>query len=153
MRAGFNYVYEMKEQSALGEASYARLQQLLPGFAAGARRHLVVQDPSGLDTEVVLCVVERFAYTATLEMTLLQHHLPESLAQQQFSIRVYLDASTSEVMLQQQQGSLKGVYPYPNPQMFQVDERAQLNRWLAQWLRVLMRCGAQQHLPREAHPS
>lgn len=152
MRPGGNYVYEMKEQSALGEASYARLQQLLPGFKANAERHLLVQDPSGLDTQVVLRVVERFAYTATLEMTLQQHHLPDSLARQQFSIRVYLDAATSEVMLQQQQGSLKGVYPYPNPQMFQVDERAQLNRWLAEWLRLVMRSGAAQTHSHELTP-
>jgi len=152
MKPGRNYVYNMKEQSALCEASYARLQQLLPGFLAGTQKHLLVQDASGLDTEVMLRVVERFAYTATLEMTLQQHHLPQTLARQQFSIRVYLDATTSEVMLQQQQGSLKGVYPYPNPQMYQVDERAQLNRWLAEWLRVLMRCGAVQPHPPEISP-
>lgn len=153
MKPSRNYVYDTKEQSALGEASYARLNQLLPGFSHHARQYLLVQDPSGLNTEVEISVLERFAYTATLSMTLQQHHLPKSLARQQFSIRVYLDAATSEVMLQHQQGSLKGIYPYPNPQMYQVDERAQLNRWLAQWLRVLMRCGIRQQHPPETFPS
>jgi uncharacterized protein YqiB (DUF1249 family) len=48
----------------------------------------------------------------------------------------------AEVVCRKQRSQLRGSYRYPNRQMHQPDEKAQLNRYLSEWL---SQCLAQGH--------
>lgn len=135
------YVHELREQGAVCESNFTRLRRLLPGFEASELRVFRIAAGAELKADAELFVSERFRYTATVEVRLHQHHLPDPFAHQTFRVRVYLDANTSEVMTLERIGSLKGVYNYPNPDMYHADEKAQLNRWLGEWLEMLARHG------------
>ncbi len=138
------YVHELREQAAVCERNYHRLWRLLPGFPDGEKMACRIHSESEMDTEVTFQVAERFRYTATVDVTLEQNHMPPRLARHHFRVRVYLDANTSEVVSLDHTGSLKGVYHYPNPNMYQADEKAQLNRWLSEWLQLLFEQGVTQ---------
>ena len=49
-------------------------------------------------------------------------------------VRLYHDAGLAEVLFFQKQGRIHPSYDYPNRNMFQPDEKAQLNRFLGDWL-------------------
>ncbi|MFY0666200.1 MAG: DUF1249 domain-containing protein [Natronospirillum sp.] len=136
-----NYVPDLKAQAAQCEGNFARLQRFLPGFKAGDDAAFLIETPQHSSADFTLNVVERFRYTASVEVTVHQHQVPEYFARQTFMVRVYLDARSSEVVTFARRGSFKGVYPYPNPEMFQANEKEQLNRWLAEWLQLLMAHG------------
>lgn len=142
-----SYVHELREQGAVCDSNFIRLHRLLPAFMAEQTRTFRIAAGRELMADMDFLVSERFRYTATVEVHLQQHHLPEPFAQQTFKVRVYLDANTSEVMTLERTGSLKGVYHYPNPDMYHADEKAQLNRWLGEWLQMLARHG----LGRDSH--
>ncbi len=142
------YVHELREQAAVCESNFLRLRKLMPDFAEDTSREFVIKAGQELSTDLTLRVVERFRYTATVDVMLRQHHMPEAFSRQTFRVRVYLDANTSEVMTLERMGSLKGVYPYPNPDMFQADEKVQLNRWLGEWLHLLSRHGLAAEAPK-----
>ncbi|TGG92928.1 DUF1249 domain-containing protein [Natronospirillum operosum] len=141
------YVHELREQGAVCEGNFLRLRRLLRDFPEGLSLDYQVQAEPHVDADIRLQVTERFRYTATVDIMLHQHHLPEPFARQTFRVRVYLDANTSEVMTLERVGSLQGVYNYPNPNMYHADERAQLNRWLSEWLRVLAEHGLSRKVP------
>lgn len=149
MKSG--YVHELREQGAVCEGNFLRLRRLLPDFRPDMQREFSIRAEPQVDTEMTLRVTERFRYTATVEITLQQHHMPQPFARQAFRVRVYLDANTSEVMTLERMGSLQGVYNYPNPQMYHADEKAQLNRWLAEWLRLLSVHGTSRQVPGLTH--
>ena len=44
------------------------------------------------------------------------------------------DAGMAEVVDAQHMRQFRGVYPYPNEQMHQVDEKVQRNLYLGEWL-------------------
>lgn len=138
------YVHDLREQGAVCETNFMRLRRILRDFERDDERLFRIEAGELVNTDVTLTVVERFRYTATVRVALRQHHMPDAFARQTFHVRVYLDANTSEVMNLERTGSLKGVYTYPNPNMYQADEKAQLNRWLSEWLGLLGRHGLSQ---------
>lgn len=143
-----DYVHELREQGAVCDSNFLRLRRLMPEFEAGSTRSFVIHAEPQLSTDLTLRVAERFRYTATVEMRLHQRHMPSAFADQTFRVRVYLDANTSEVMDLERMGSLQGVYRYPNPDMYHADEKAQLNRWLGEWLQLLAKHGLSAEAPK-----
>ena len=57
-------------------------------------------------------------------------------------IRVYHDAKSAEVAEIQNQNRFYGVYEYPNDRMRQRDEKAQINRFLGEFLTLCLEHGA-----------
>lgn len=135
------YVPDLKAEAAQCEGNFARLQRFLPDFKAGDEAAFFIETPQYSSADFTLTVVERFRYTASVEVAVHQHQVPDYFARQTFMVRVYLDARSSEVVTFARRGSFRGVYPYPNPDMFQANEKEQLNRWLAEWLQLLLTHG------------
>lgn len=135
------YVPDLKAQAAQCEGNFARLLRFLPDFKADDEVAFLIETPQLSRADLSLHVVERFRYTASVEIAVHQHQVPDFFAHQTFMVRVYLDARTAEVVTYARRGSFKGVYPYPNPDMFQANEKEQLNLWLAEWLQLLMAHG------------
>jgi uncharacterized protein YqiB (DUF1249 family) len=53
-------------------------------------------------------------------------------------LRLYHDASMAEIVAFQRHRHLEGRYDYPNPNMYQRDEKIQQNRYLAEILELCL---------------
>lgn len=109
------------------EANYARLLRLLPGFeydthAFGVGPHL----------QLHIEVTERSPYTTTLEIS--QPAAAIATVAPRLTARVYHDARLVEVVAFTSRRRVQPHYDYPNPAMYQPDEKAQWNRFLGEWL-------------------
>ena len=114
-----------------GEHIYLLLGRLLGDMALSANRTMLMGDADSAH-EVHLEVVEVTPYTAVVQLT------PESSSRyaQGFAmqIRAYHDASIAEIVKCDHLHRLLPKYPYPNDRMLQPDEKAQLHRFVCEWL-------------------
>ena len=141
------YKVDLKGFMADCEANYARLRRLFP--AMGARdHHSVALDDRG-DRHFVLRVLERSPYTSLVEVV---ERAPEPwpwLGFPAMRIRLYHDARLAEVVGFDRVGRIRPRYPYPNAVMHQPDEKAQWNRFLAEWLSMALGSGYAVSSPHE----
>lgn len=108
-------------------ANYARLVRLLPGFDAD--RHVFGVGPY---SQMRIEITERSPYTTTLDISQSTH--PLTALAPCLTVRVYHDARLAEVVAFANRRRIRPVYEYPNPAMYQPDEKAQWNRFLSEWL-------------------
>ncbi|MGB0764417.1 MAG: DUF1249 domain-containing protein [Luminiphilus sp.] len=120
------YNVDIGDLHSLCESNYLRLLRVFPAYEKSnmtevATGHLVL----------VLEVVERTRYTTLMRVTQRgQHGLPAM----GLDVRLYHDASMAEIIAFQRHRRLAGRYDYPNPNMYQRDEKVQQNRYLAELL-------------------
>ncbi len=62
-------------------------------------------------------------------------------AHPRMTVRLYHDARCAEVVDYQRARHFRAVYDYPNPGMRQPDEKAQVNRFLGEFLALCLECG------------
>lgn len=130
------YKVDLSSQQADCEANYLRLRKMLPQMAE--RDKWLFDIGSGpVQGQLAVGVVDRAPYTTTLELT----QPPVSGGTTSTPIRrprlivcMYHDANMAEVVAWEDHRRLRPRYDYPNRQMYQSDEKAQLNRFLADWL-------------------
>ena len=138
------YRVDLVELQAACEANYARLMQLLPAMRDGptaqplSRRVALSQGEQQLGV-LALQVLETCPYTSTIEVR--QEHSLPWLPVPQLEVRVYHDARMAEVVGAQRARRFRGIYPYPNADMHQPDEKTQLNLFLGEWLSHCLACG------------
>lgn len=108
-------------------ANYLRLARLLPGFDAD--RHVF---GVGAYAQMNIEITERSPYTTTLDISQSVH--PLTTLAPCMTVRVYHDAQLAEVVAFANRRRVRPVYDYPNPAMYQPDEKAQWNRFLSEWL-------------------
>jgi uncharacterized protein YqiB (DUF1249 family) len=122
------------------EANYARLMKLLPDLRDLDDRHFDVGHSDGSIVPVTITVKERCKYTTILEVNQ-EHPLLKWLLAPRFKVRAYHDARMAEVIAFQRKHRVAARYEYPNENMFQPDEKAQLNTFLGEWLVHCLRYG------------
>lgn len=126
------YVPDLSRQMAQCEANYLRIMKLLPDLdSCDSREFQISREP--MRTLIRLEVAERFAYTSTIAVSQQQEGASPWLEAPSLIVRLYHDAGMAEVVCTRRR-QISGVYPYPNPDMHQPDEKAQLNDYLAEWL-------------------
>jgi uncharacterized protein YqiB (DUF1249 family) len=135
------YRVDLVELQAACEANYARLMQLLPAMreAVGAQRRVALSQGEHALGVLALEVLETCPYTSTLSVR--QEFSLPWLPVPHMEVRVYHDARMAEVIGAQSARRFRGVYPYPNADMHQPDEKTQLNLFLGEWLSHCLACG------------
>jgi hypothetical protein len=125
------------------DANYLRLSKLMPELHDRDERRLTVR-VANQDITVCIRVLERCPYTTLIELT--QLPLIEGLAFElpapRIVVRLYHDAKSAEVVEFQNERHFKPAYGYPNGKMRQRDEKAQLNRFLSEYLATCLEHGA-----------
>lgn len=108
----------------------------------GLRTEFCIADIDGSSKKVTMeiRILEAFRYTSTLEIVQ-QPFLKQWITNPSMLVRVYHDANTAEVVSYQGHRNLKPRYPQPNPEMYQTDEKMQVNRFLGEWLRHCLDVG------------
>ncbi|WP_428241821.1 DUF1249 domain-containing protein [Gynuella sp.] len=124
------YVPDLAHDGATCEGNYAKLQKIFPEMEENQQLELDLHDGRQRYARIRLKVRECFSYTATVQMEI-SSVMPMSKS---ILIRVYQDARMAEVVKGESGRQHNGVYPYPNEQMYQVDEKAQLNRFVSECL-------------------
>lgn len=127
------YQVDLVAQQAECAANYARLSRLFDRDADGLRFGL------GGGVHLQLTVTERGPYTTTLTIT--QSDAPPPALMPHLTVRMYHDARLAEVVEFASRRRVRPRYDYPNPVMFQPDEKAQWNRFLGEWLSHCLRHG------------
>lgn len=108
----------------------------------GLRKEFYIADldDSGEKVTVAIRVLEAFKYTSTLEIVQ-RPKFKKWMTNPSMLVRVYHDANTAEVVSYQGHRHLKVRYTRPNPQMYQPDEKMQVNRFLGEWLTHCLEVG------------
>ncbi|ARU90040.1 DUF1249 domain-containing protein [Pseudomonas sp. M30-35] len=134
------YRVDLVELQTACEANYARLMRLLPAMREepSARRVAVSQGEKLLGV-LALDVLENCPYTSTVRVR--QEHSLPWLPIPALEVRVYHDARMAEVVGAESSRRFRGIYPYPNADMHQPDEKTQLNLFLGEWLSHCLACG------------
>ncbi len=122
------YSVDLEDLHSLCEANYLRLRKVFPDYELTNERRLL----AGAG-QVVFEVTERSRYTTTFRLS---HISPAAFPKGaiRLDVRLYHDAMMAEVVGLQAHRRLEGRYSYPNPQMFQRDEKRQRNRYVAELL-------------------
>lgn len=119
------YRIKLADQQAECALNYARLSRLLPQLQQGDDWVLVL--PVG--EHVCFDVKERSPYTTTLVIK-----VDYAWSAIECRVRLYHDAQMAEVVAFQGQWRVKPINEYPNPHMHHIDEKAQWNLFLGEWL-------------------
>jgi len=137
------YKVDLPAQMAECEANYYRLLKLMPQHqqvdywrfaieAAAQEKHLQIR------------ILERSRYTTTVQLAQLDIRLPHEICwlhMPKLTVRLYHDARLAEVLAWEGHKRLRPHYDYPNQAMYHSDEKAQLNRFLGEWLSLSLQQG------------
>ena len=131
------YKIDLASQQAECEANYYRLIKLLPNLKICDEWNFEV-GIGPVSGDVQIKVLDRAPYTSTLQIRQLE-------ASNQWAnvpvltICLYHDVNMAEVIAWENHRRLRPRYEYPNPDMYHSDEKAQLNKFLREWL-TLCQC-------------
>ena len=117
------------------DANYLRLMKLFPSLRdedVSVFGVVIGDNPYQVHIEVH----ERGPYTTMLRLTQLPK-VPWS-TKPTLSVRLYHDARSAEVVEYQRDGYFRAVYDYPNRHMRLPDEKAQVNRFLGEFLSMCL---------------
>lgn len=140
------YSIDLAGNMAECEANYARLMQLLPDMQTMETREFGVELPGNAPTQLQITVTERCKYTTMIDVSQSQSAVAEQLPAvlsgvASFSLRIYHDARMAEVIAFNRHRRIHARYDYPNDNMYQRDEKAQLNKFLGEWLSHCLKYG------------
>ena len=131
------YTIDLPKHMAECDANYLRLKKLFPAMREAEETVFALSAPNG--PRVRIQVLERSPYTSLLR--LVQEQDDAWSADPSMKVRLYHDARSAEVVEFQNERRFEAVYDYPNRQMRQKDEKAQINRFLGEYLAHCLRHG------------
>ena len=132
------YRIDLPAHMAECDANYARLMKLFPALReedVSAFGLVLGERPC----QVRLEVVERGPYTTAIELLQLPEGPFNSLPR--MLVRLYHDARSAEVVECHRARHFRPRYDYPNKHMHLPDEKAQVNRFLTEFLSWCLRHG------------
>jgi len=129
------YRIDLPAHMAECDANYLRLMKLFPSLRkddVSVFGVVVGDNPYQVQIEVQ----ERGPYTTLIRLTQLPR-APWS-TRPALTVRLYHDARSAEVVEYQRGGHFRAVYDYPNRDMCLPDEKAQVNRFLGEFLALCL---------------
>ena len=121
----------LKNATNLHEANFKKLARVVPGLH-DLKKSIRVRGQDG--TRLDLDVLEISKYTKTFSLRLIHDADQPWLPGLHMKIRNYYDVRVTEALAFQHQHRLNARYKYPNPRMFQPNEKWQTNHFLSEWL-------------------
>lgn len=132
------YSIDLPAHMAECDANYLRLKKLFPSLREQDASSFGI-DINGNVLEIKLEVVERSRYTSLVRLT--QLPVAPWSRKPSITIRMYHDARSAEVVEYQGKRHFRAVYDYPNEDMHHPDEKAQINRFLGEYLSLCLTHG------------
>lgn len=139
------YRLDLPAHMAECDTNYLRLHKLFPDLRESDSATIGV-DFSGVRLTVRFDVLEQSPYTTLIKLSQ-SPDIPWS-HKASLTIRLYHDAKSAEVVeYQGKKHFLRAVYDYPNVDMRQPDEKAQINRFLGEYLSLCLTHGVAVEAP------
>lgn len=136
------YIPDLNELHALAERNYAAFLRVLP------ENHEPSRIQVGAHLDFAITVTRTAPYTTDVRITQLQAQSSEdvqaqrSVANVEFHVRLYHDAKMAEIIDCQGAGQLTAIRPGKAPKRaHEQDEKRQLSRLLADWLKLCIHHG------------
>jgi len=120
-----------KNATNLHEANFKKLARVIPDLHS-LEKSICAHDQHG--TRMALTILEISKYTKTFSLQLIHETDQPWLPGLHMKIRNYYDVRVTEALAFQHQHRLDARYCYPNPNMFQPNEKWQTNQFLSEWL-------------------
>jgi len=114
------------------EMNYVRIMQLIPDLPESGGAVLLSKNSE--QGQIRIELIERSPYTSRLELV---HQIPALqgwIPDMRICVHAYHDAEVAEVVSYQSQKGFEARNAYPNPRMHHPHEKAELNRFLSEWL-------------------
>lgn len=134
------YTVDLQHLQAVCALNYGRFRRLLPEPGAQDRYRFHWDQPGPEPALLEVRLLERSAYTDTLELSLSTLRLPWC-PRLDMEVRIYHDAALAEVLRFQRARRIPARNRYPNPSMQGRDEKTQVNEFLAECLDHCLREG------------
>ncbi|WP_169929410.1 DUF1249 domain-containing protein [Pseudidiomarina aestuarii] len=137
------YQFDLAALQRMAAVNYALLQTMVENLKTATARRIKV----GRQLHFTIEVTETAPYTTEvrIQQQSITQQLP-GLKETQLDVRLYHDAQLAEVVRSQGIERLQPVYPQPNPNMHQPDEKHQMNQFLSDWLQMIKRSGLAQEI-------
>ncbi|MGF1697700.1 DUF1249 family protein [Vibrio lamellibrachiae] len=132
------YHVDLAELMRVYETNYVKLNALLPFDAKVG--DIRCYKAGAMTYQLQVCEVTK--YTTLVEVC--QSDDVPIFPLPKMSVRLYHDARVAEVFSSEHFGRVKARYDYPNARMMQKDEKAQINRFLGDWLTFCLKHGISQ---------
>lgn len=121
-----------KNLTAVHEANYVKIMRVLPYL-----RNLEFEAQLSTSTRfhnIDVRILEVTRYTSSFSFAITYKTRKLWLPQLHMAIRCYHDARVAEVVNFQHHKHFHSRYAYPNPNMYQRNEKQQINLFLGEWL-------------------
>ena len=126
-----------KNLTAVHEANYVKIMRVLPYL-----RNLELDaqlNANTLSHKVEVRILEVTRYTSSFSFAITYKTRHVWLPQLHMAIRCYHDARVAEVVNFQHHKHFHSRYAYPNPNMYQRNEKQQINFFLGEWLEYCLK--------------
>lgn len=116
------------------DANYIRLVRLFPNIASEDSREFAIESTTTDGAIVTISIVERCPYTTMLSVRVTNEEDKPWVKWPLLEVRLYHDVKSAEVVSFQRHRNFRYRYPEPNPNMYQPDEKSQINKFLGELL-------------------
>lgn len=123
---------QLDNSTMVHEANYAKLQRVMPQIHTLQGDLKYCSQSNGHHVEIH--ILEKTPYTTAFSLRLTHACMRQWVPEIAMKIRTYHDAKVAEVLNFQHYGRFDSLYDYPNPNMFQANEKQQINRFFSEWL-------------------
>ena len=141
MKRKKRYVPDLISDMAECDANYFRLHRLFPRMHEDEGVEFGVRGTTEDGAIVTIKIQERCPYTTMLSVTVESEQEPTWIKWPSLEVRVYHDVNTAEVISFERHRNFKYRYPMPNRDMFQPDEKSQINRFFGELLTFCLHYG------------
>ena len=128
------YVPDLISDMAECDANYIRLHRLFPDMDHEDAVKFGVRGTMEDGAIVEIKITERCPFTTMLSVDIHSESDTPFIKWPNLDVRIYHDVRTAEVVRFERHRNFRFRYPTPNPNMFQPDEKSQINKFLGELL-------------------
>jgi uncharacterized protein YqiB (DUF1249 family) len=130
----YNYIPDLIADMAECDANYLRLLRLFPDMHSEDDVRFGISTKTEEGATVVLKIMERCPFTTMISVAVTSEEDKPFIKWPSLELRVYHDVKSAEVIRFERHRNFRFRYPTPNENMFQPDEKSQINRFLGELL-------------------
>ena len=123
--------------TSLHEVAYAKLLIVVPCINSLTAKAEILSSTN--NHKIVITTLEKTKYTITISVSLTQNVDHQWLPNMCMVIRTYHDARVAEVINFQNHTRILPRYTYPNLNMYQKNEKRQINQFFSDWLNYCLK--------------
>ena len=135
------YVPDLVADMAECDANYIRLHRLFPNMDSEDAMRFGIQTRTAEGVTVHVRILRRCPFTTMVSVRVSGERDKPLIRWPCLELRVYHDVRSAEVVRFERHRNFRYRYPTPNENMFQPDEKSQINRYLGELLNYCIEHG------------